>query len=167
MAAGLVISSNQSLTGLQDSLRALGVDPAQLDYTRGLRAASVYLGAQAKQSFVNQASPDGQAWYRWSGKYEPFKNRPRNGRGKLGTVKLLRDKGLLMASMSARDASTPGAIRDIGRSTLEQGTNLEYAARQNFGGGGIPARPFVGITDAMGRRIEQLVADDVARQMES
>ena len=53
----------------------------------------------------------------------------------------------------------------MGRASLEQGSNLEYAARQNFGGGGIPARPFAGITDPMADRIGELIADDVVRQM--
>lgn len=161
--AGAVTSREVSLTGLQAELRAMGVDPAQLDYTRGLRASSLYLSAQAKVNFDRQASPDGVAWYRWPGKWSPFKNRPRKGRGK--NAKLLRDKSLLMASMSARAAGVRGAVREITRTTLEQGSNLEYAGRQNFGGGGIPARPFVGITQADAAKIETLVADDVVRQM--
>jgi phage gpG-like protein len=143
------------LSGLQRELVQMGIEPAQLDFTRGLQAVSVYYGAQAKQCFARSATPDGDPW-------PPFKRTPSRRRGGK-SAKLLVDKGLLMASMSARQAQ--GAVRDITRTTLEQGSNLDYAGAQNFGTGTIPARQFAGITEAMAARTEELIADDVLRQL--
>lgn len=146
-----------TLTRLSAELQRLAIDPAALDYSRGLRIVSVYLGAQAKQCFAGSREPDGTAW-------PPFKRKPSARRGGW-SAKLLVDKGLLQASMSASAAS--GAVREIGRTSLEHGSNLKYAAYQNFGTATIPARQFAGITPAMAERIEQLVADDVMRQVSS
>lgn len=144
-----------TLTGLADELRGMGVDPAALDYSRGLKAVSVYLSAQAKRCFSESRTPDGTPW-------PPLKNPSRRRGGK--SAKPLVDKGILMASMSATAASR-GAVRDITRVSLEHGTEIEYAGFQNFGTRTIPAREFVGITDQMAGRIEQIIADDVARQL--
>lgn len=152
-----MVSAGQTLNlqGLADTLRGMSVDPASLDYTHGLKAASVYLSAQAKRCFSESRTPDGAQW-------PPLKNPSRRRGGR--TAKPLVDKGLLMASMSAV-AATNGAVRDITKTSVEHGSNLEYAGWQNDGTRTIPARPFVGITDAMAAKIETIIADDVARQM--
>jgi phage gpG-like protein len=147
------------LDQLEAEVRSHGIDPATLDYTRPLGAVSVYLSSQARMSFSRQATPDGTPW-------PPFKRTPSRRRGGR-SAKLLWDRGILAASMSARAAR--GAVRDIQQSgalaRLEHGSNLDYAGYQFLGTGTIPARTAVGITDEMAQRIEMLVADDVVRQM--
>jgi phage gpG-like protein len=143
------------LEGLARDLEAHNIDPGTVDYTRALTAVSVYLWAQAKRCFVTSSTPDGVPW-------PPFKRTPSRRRGGR-SAKLLIDTGLLMASTSARNAR--GAVRNMTRNTLEQGSNLFYAGFQNDGTRAIPARPFVGITAAMADRIADIVADDIERQL--
>lgn len=151
------VTASLSLSRLGRDLESLGLDPAALDYSRGLRAASVYLAAQSKLCFAESRTPDGTPW-------PPFKRTPSRRRGGR-SAKLLIDKGILAASMSAAAAGARGAVRDLTRVSLEQGTNIDYAGWQNFGTRTIPAREFVGITPAHAARIEELIADDVVRQM--
>lgn len=56
---------------------------------------------------------------------------------------ILRDDGRLF--MSLTDSASEGAVRDITPTSLEIGTNLEYAAVHQLGSkdGRIPARPFL------------------------
>lgn len=172
---------------------AAHTDMQRLTFTRSLKESQVYLLSQYKRCFDESRSPDGKPW-------APLKrprNRKRDRKAKGGTgQKPLRDKGLLMAAASASAAT--GAIRELGRFHLEQGTNLDYAAAQNFGTTirvperrrakawvfadaansaaiftrrikahlvRIPARPFIGITQAMVDKIELFVGEDVMRQV--
>jgi phage gpG-like protein len=139
-------SHTVSLAGLQAELQQLGIDPATVDFSRGLRAAAVYLASMSKRNFA--------AW-------PPLKNPSRRPGGR--SARPLVDKGILMASVSASGGG--GAVRDVTTRSLEFGTNVSYAGFHQYGTRTIPARRFLGITEAMAKRIEELIADDVVRQM--
>lgn len=69
----------------------------------------------------------------WGNPWAPVKFRVRDAGG---TLQPLRDRGILMASMTADNAD--GAIRERGTDFLRYGTNLEYAAVHNYGNTTIP-----------------------------
>jgi phage virion morphogenesis protein len=147
-------SHTVSLAGLQAELQQLGIDPATVDFSRGLRAAAVYLASMSKRNFAGSHEPDGAPW-------PPLKNPSRRPGGR--SARPLVDKGILMASVSASGGG--GAVRDVTTRSLEFGTNVSYAGFHQYGTRTIPARRFLGITEAMAKRIEELIADDVVRQM--
>jgi phage virion morphogenesis protein len=142
-----------NLAGLEAELRGLGIDPATADFSRALNITAVYLAGMTKRNFTGSHDPDGSPW-------PPLKNPSRRRGGR--SAKPLVDRGLLMASVSAQGG---GSVRDVTPRSLEFGTNVSYAGYHQFGTRTIPARRFLGITDAMAKRIEELVADDVVRQM--
>lgn len=162
---------------LADLARAVPTDTKPL-----LRAMGVYLGGQAKRSFDEQRSPDGVPW---KPRAMP-RNRPRDrkaARSGRGTgQKLLRDTNLMMAAASA-SAASPGSVYELTDTYLEQGVAMDRAWWHQHGvlhpirpktkralswpgaehpvksTSGIPARPFLGITDAMADRLALYALD--------
>ena len=90
-----------------------------LDFREPLKSVKLVLIRETKQNFSRAASPDGAAWKPILGM------RPRGG------DRPLRDRGLLMASVTS---NAQGTIERISSSELTWGTNLEYAAIHQFGG---------------------------------
>ena len=134
---------------------------ADVSYEPALRQVAVLLASETKQNFESSREPDGRPW-------KPLKVRK---------GKPLVDTGLLMASIAAAarslDTTTPqtpvevtgGAESqiDITPTSLVFGTRVDYASYHQFGTGRIPAREFLGITDAMVDKIG-LIAEDFAEQ---
>lgn len=89
------------------------------DWQPFLKVTAVLLGAATKENFDRGQSPDGTPWnpLAWP--------RARGG------SKPLRDRGLLMASTSARGA---GHVEEYGADSLVFGTNHESAALHQHGG---------------------------------
>ena len=96
---------------------------------QALKAAGVALLTQAQQSIIN----GGNGWPAWSPNYKPKRMH-----------QILWDTGTLLRSLAIGDGNN--VFREEGNS-VTVGSNVVYAARQNFGGGGIPARPFLYVDD--------------------
>ncbi|MBR0573687.1 MULTISPECIES: phage virion morphogenesis protein [Pasteurellaceae] len=90
---------------------------------------------------TTKRSPEGKSWEQLSPEYAAFKNRVKPNVG------LLRFNDDLMSSI----------IRNVSPSELKIGTNMEYARRMQFGGGGVKARPFLGISTDDNKEIKKLV----------
>lgn len=91
------------------------------DFTVALERCLVAIKADTKEHFANSSGPDGQPW-------KPLLFKRPNSKG---NDKPLRNRGLLMASVTARGQ---GHIENVGPTEAEVGTNLEYAQLQQEGG---------------------------------
>lgn len=110
------------LKDLPEFFRQRGRRMRTPDLRKPLGAAAVALAASTKENFDGGHDPDGVPW-------KPLAHPRVNSKG---SDKPLRDKGLLMASVSARGAK--GHIERIGRQELQFGTNLIYARLHQEGG---------------------------------
>ena len=126
----------------------------RLDFRIPLRTVALYLNSQARKCFDEQRSPDGKPWAR-------FKRKPSARRGG-PSAKLLRNTGILMASLTGQAG---GHVEVLTATSLTWGSNVPYAGYHQHGTKHIPARPFLGITDQMRGRIEQIVAEYVKRAL--
>jgi phage gpG-like protein len=92
----------------------------RIDFTVPMKQTAVLLTADTKENFAGGHDPDGVPWL-------PLKRPRANSRG---ADKPLRDKGLLMASVTAGGL---GHVEQISANQLIWGTNLDYAAVHQFG----------------------------------
>jgi phage gpG-like protein len=177
-------SQTVTLEQLAPWLEGLGEDLRRISWRRPLKAIALLLSADAKSNFEKGQSPGGEPWL-------PLKRPRANSKG---GDRPLRDRGILMASLSA---GAFGHVETITDTSLEWGSGLDYAALMNSGGtvrfaerkrqrpwvfpgpGGapvftrrirahtvtVPARPFVGLSDSVKRRIEELLAEEVLWQL--
>ena len=105
---------------------------------------------QTKRRILDEKTdPDGNAWAPWSARYAKSLTR----RNRISPRSLLVGEG------------NPGLLESIQNYTAgevaEVGTNLIYGATHQFGDEtrGIPARPYLGVSEANRAEIEDLVAD--------
>jgi len=118
MSAELVLTPQ----GLQQFFKELeSVLSGPLDFTGYFDRAELALKTAALNCFDQGVDPNGNPW-------APVKFRVRDSGG---TLQPLRDRGLLMASMTSDSGS--GAIRERGNDFLRYGTNLIYAGVHQFG----------------------------------
>lgn len=107
------------------------------------------LRAETLRCFRDQQAPDGTPW-------KPLSQRTidmrRKGPKKNRSVQILRDTGTLMNSIGFRS----------GNGWCECGTNVEYAKKHQFGIG-VPARPFLGLSEGFVRRTLMLLSEGVRR----
>jgi phage virion morphogenesis protein len=104
-----------------------------------------YLLLSHSERWDRQESPEGRGWKELDKDYLQSK-RKRASRG--------RNKILVL------DEYLRSGLRYQATDTmLEFGTNSEYGARQQFGGGGIPARPFLGISAEDNQEISAILSD--------
>jgi phage gpG-like protein len=82
------------------------------------RKLTILLVSETRKNFTNATSPDGAAW------------RPLRGYRVRGGSRILRDRGLLLASVAGRGA---GHVEKTTQDSLEWGTNLDYAATHQVG----------------------------------
>ncbi len=111
----------QSLGRLMDISAALQ-NPQRLYRVLGETLLNVH-----KKRFNEQQSPDGVPWQPISPKSQAKKRKNKN--------KILIEEGRLRDTLNYKATS-------VG---VELGSSLVYAGRHHFGGGGIPARPWVGV----------------------
>jgi len=107
------------------------------------QVGAVAEGAVRRRISETKTAPDGAAWAPWSDRYAAGR---RNGKS------LLQDEGGLLDSIAYR----------VRGATVEVGSNLVYAAVHQLGsegGDGIPARPFLGLSDEDDADIESVVED--------
>ena len=87
-----------------------------------------------KERFDKEQTPDGSKWTPLA----PATVKKRLKRHKSGNMKILQDTGELRRSIAY----------EAGDFWVRIGSNLKYARTHQFGRGHIPARPFLGITQA-------------------
>ena len=104
------------------------------DMRSAMREAAGHLADSVADSFDRQAEPAGAPWRPLLPKTVRARQRQRYGAGPI----LERSGGLALSILADHDKTSAVA-----------GTNLIYAATHHFGDGrrGIPARPFLGLTD--------------------
>lgn len=157
---------------------------AHLDLTVPLRRIAVLARSSVLENFSGSHGPDGVPWL-------PLKHKRANSKG---DDKPLRDKGILMASVTA--SGSAGHVEAITSRSLKLGTNVVYAAIQHFGGRiqypekrrskpwvfknafghtvftqrirahavTIPPRPFLGWGEGLLARSKQVLAEYLAEQ---
>lgn len=128
------------MAGVTASLTTEGLDAAikRLSRLEGFQmaeltdAAGAILESSTLDRFDTKTAPDGAAWVPWSKAYDDTRGDRHS---------LLVEEGDLRDSIASY--STGGAVH--------VGSNLIYAAHHHFGGdeigSGIPARPYLGISD--------------------
>ncbi len=110
--------------------------------------------ASTQQRFEDEESPEGEPWAPLA---ESTKRKKVTKRARRGGDHILRDKGLLYGALTYLAKPTEVAI----------GTNKKYAAIHQLGGtpdmapgpAAIPARPFLGISEADEREISAILLD--------
>lgn len=107
-----------------------------------LKDIGEYLLKATRDRAAGEVSPAGTPWAALSPRYAARKAKQRPG---LGLLKF--DNHMLGDKFSFQ--VSPGEVL--------VGTNAPYGARQQFGGGGIPARPWLGVSDADDEGIAELV----------
>lgn len=107
------------------------------------------LRAETLRCFRDQQSPSGVAWKPLS---QRTINMRRKGPKKSRSIQILRDTGTLMNSIGFR----------AGNGWCECGTNVEYARKHQFGIG-VPARPFLGLSEVFLRRAMMLLSEGIKR----
>ncbi len=138
------------MAGVTASLTTIGLDAAiqRLSRLDGFRmaeladAAGAILESSTRGRFDTKTDPDGTAWVPWSEAYDDTREDRHS---------------LLVEEGDPRDSI---ASYSTG-SEVHVGSNLIYAAHHHFGGdetgGGIPARPYLGISDEDGTDLADLV----------
>jgi phage virion morphogenesis protein len=142
MAAGVdmtVTLDGRALAEIDRVFARLGSDGvAQI-----AREVGALVERQTKDRITEEkAGPDGAAWAPWSARYA----RTRSARHSL----LVGSENLLE---SIQDYTSGDTVR--------VGTRTPYSAIQQFGGRGIPARPYLGLSADNRREIEDLVVGRV------
>lgn len=140
MSGARVIVGGNARPALKAALESLKGDRAELM----LRDIGEYLVNSTRERARRHVSPSGQRWQPLSPAYKAYKQRKRPGKPILEF-----DFHMLGDMFSAHPEGT----------TLLVGTNAVYGATHQFGRGKIPARPFLGLSDADLAEIDLLVED--------
>ena len=139
------------MAGLTTSLTTLGLEDAirRLSRLEGFAMAELaddagaILESSTRDRFDTKLAPDGTPWEPWSEAYDETRNH--------GVHSLLVEEGGLRDSIASYSSGAE----------VEVGSNLIYAAHHHFGGdeigSGIPARPFLGISDQDESDLRELV----------
>lgn len=127
---------------------------ATLNLTPVWKQVRLLLIAATKENFVGQHTPDRTPWV-------PFRRTPSRRRGGPGS-KLLRDKGLLMASVTA---SGGGHLEEQTPQRFVFGTNLHYAGYHQFGTRRIPRRQFLGLGQKLLQDIDEAIGEFVEKKL--
>lgn len=136
------ILSVQALSGVLEKIIQGAAKTDQLIQIMGQQLVS-----DTKEGFFKEQDPDGIPW-------KPLKRRK---------GKILQDTGALRTSVTSRGGK--GNIERKGPTFLEWGTNIEYAKYHQGGTSRIPARPFLGIGEELGEKLEMIAADWVEEQV--
>lgn len=130
---------------------------ATADAAPALEEIADYLMQRADAKFSSEGRAGGGSWKKLTPKWLTFKE-------KHGfSSRILVKKGVLRQAMTKRDA--PGQVLEIGPHRLKFGTNIPYAATQQFGrpGKGIPARPFLGANNTDKQAIRNIVREYILK----
>ena len=144
MSTGITITA----TGLQRASKAIG-KLAGDNRRQLLDLLGVEVTDQTVERItVGKASPDGAPWRAWTPSHAKTR---RNGQS------LLEADGHLRESIQ----------HIVGQDQVQIGSNLDYAAIHQLGGlpgmpagpAGIPARPYLGVSTADAKSLEEIAAD--------
>lgn len=152
------------VTGVEEAERRLrALAAAGHDLTLAMRDIGEYLLRTTKDRFAEERGPDGAPWQPLS---EVTKGRKRRNVGRI-----LTEHGHLGGELAYR----------AGPAEVEAGSPFVYAGTQQFGAekgsfgstgrgspipwGDIPAREFLGLSDADGDKVENLLSDYLAAQI--
>lgn len=152
------------LTGIEEAERRLrALAEAGHDLTPAMRDIGEYLVRTTKDRFADERGPDGTPW-------APLTDRTRR-RKRRNTGRILTEHGFLGGQIAYQ----------AGPAEVEAGSPLVYAGTHQFGaeegsfgstsGGGpipwgdIPAREFLGLSDADGDEIEDILRDYLMSQL--
>jgi len=142
-----VASVTLTLADLPDYLRAKAAALASPDLTPALKVAQQLLVSATKQNFAQGTDPDDVPW-------APLKHPRSRARdrkpGRIGSDLVLRDTGVLMASVTAAGA---GSVQEINQGKLSFGTSVFYAKFLNLGTKRMVQRRFLGLTPVLRQRI--------------
>jgi phage virion morphogenesis protein len=95
---------------------------------------------------TEKTAPDGTPWAPWSDRYALTRNTGNSTQHSL----LINEENLLNSVQRYSTGDTASVA-----------SRTPYSAIHQFGGRGIPARPYLGLSDANRREIEELVIDRV------
>ena len=129
------------------------------DFDQLLDEIGATVESQTAQRFDDKAGPDGKAWAEWSEKYR----KTRHG-----------GQSLLMSGRNYKGEPTQDLHNSITRlvydSRIEVGSAADYAAHHQFGskkssgrGSGVPARPYLGLSDDNRDEIDLIIKGFVGR----
>ncbi len=133
---------------------AAGSRLQHLDMTVPLKQAAVAMAADTKENFAGSHDPMGKPW-------PPLQHPRRNSKGH---DQILRDKGLLMASVTAGGT---GHVETLTTTQLVWGTNLIYAATHQYGdpSRNIPQRQFLGWSPKLVQTVDRIFGQFLASQI--
>lgn len=117
-------------------------------------AAQAYAFQDIIQHFSDESGPNGK-WPDWS----PATQKAYAAKGWSGN-KILQATGRLRQSL----LPGRGGIRKEGSDAVRLFTNIVYGARHNYGGGGIPQREFMWISDAAQEKMASTVAQMILEE---
>lgn len=129
-----------SLDGAQQVLSPAG-------FKATLQDIGEYMLRATRDRAATESGPDGSAWPALSPRYAARKQKLRPG------VPMLKFDNHMLGDMLSYQLADD--------QTLLIGTNAPYGATQQFGRGGIPARPWLGASGEDGAEILEIVRDHV------
>ena len=152
------------VTGIEEVERRLrGIEAAGQDMTLAMASIGEYLARTTRDRFDDEEAPDGTPWAPLS---EHTKSRKRRNAGKILTL----DGYLRMPVFRAESHSV-----EVGSPRIYAGTHQFGAERGAFGStgsgspipwGDIPARPFLGLSDADRDEITDIVREHFIDRIE-
>lgn len=125
-----------------DQLQARIQGLAGMDTTTLMPRLGEYLQSSTQERFATQTAPDGSAWDALAPRTLKRKKHNRD--------KVLTARGFLRRGIR---------YQVLDKSTVQVGTDSVYAATHQYGRGGIPARPFLGLSATDRQEIAAVVAD--------
>ena len=143
------------MAGTHLSINAAGLEPLRqrVQTMAGLDTASLmpqlgeYLLASTQDRFASQTDPEGSPW-------EALQPRTIK-RKKYNAARVLTERGFLRKNLR---------YQVLSKTTVQVGSNLEYAATHQYGRAGIPARPFLGLSPKDHQEIRAIIAAWAAQQ---
>ena len=152
------------LTGIGEAERRLrALADAGHDLTPAMRDIGEYLVRTTKDRFADERGPDGAPW-------EPLSDRTRS-RKRRNAGRILTEEGYLGGQIVYQ--AEPAAV-ETGSPLVYAGTHQFGAEKGSFGStsggtpipfGDIPAREFLGLSDADGDEIEDILRDFLMSQL--
>ena len=139
------VTAEIELQGMDEVQRRLGGLSA-FDRGEAMFSVGELLASSTKERIdTEKASPEGEAWLPWTERYDETRNHAKHS--------LLIEEGGLQESIQS--LSTSDEVR--------VGSNLIYAATHQFGDEerGIPARPYLGLSDVDREDISDLILGDL------
>ncbi len=123
------MAATETATMLEVDAWVESLGSINVDFSSSLRLCMKAVVSNVLENFQGSHAPDGTPWL-------PLKHPRINSRG---GDKPLRDKGLLMASVTSR--ASGNNVATITPNSMEYGTNLDYAPVHQYGATIFPTTP--------------------------